>query len=139
MTKGKLYGSWVSDRCIYIGLNVSLYYLSLLLLYLFFFAAASLLFVHFLKCFSFLFQYLFVIKFYVVNNFFTQYKHIYGRLRGSHGSDMKGCTCFIQEAHTNEHFISCDGRQLYAFNGRGVDLEVEGVRYIEMHRWPHTC
>ena len=20
---------------------------------------------------------------------------------------------------------------------RGVDLEVEGVRYIEMHRWPH--
>ena len=30
------------------------YYLSLLLLYLFFFAAASLLFVHFVKCFSFL-------------------------------------------------------------------------------------
>ena len=29
------------------------YYLSLLLLYLFFLAAASLLFVHFLKCFSF--------------------------------------------------------------------------------------
>ena len=22
---------------------------------------------------------------------------------------------------------------------RGVDLEVEGVRYIEMHRGPHTC
>ena len=37
----------------------------LLLLYLFFFAAASLLFVHFCKCFSFLFQYFFVITFYV--------------------------------------------------------------------------
>ena len=32
-------------------------------IYLFFFAAASILFVHFLKCFSFLFQYFFVIKF----------------------------------------------------------------------------
>ena len=28
----------------------------------------------------------------------------------------------------NTHFISCDGHQLYE---RGVDLEVEGVRYIE--------
>ena len=34
------------------------------------FAAASLLFVHFFKCFSFLFQYFFVITFYVLNNFF---------------------------------------------------------------------
>ena len=37
------------------------------------------------------------------------------------------------EAHTNERFLSCDGHQLYE---RGVDLEVEGVRYIEMHRGP---
>ena len=51
-------------------------YISLLLLYLFFFAAASLLFVHFLKCFSILVTVLFVIKFYVLNNFCTQYKHI---------------------------------------------------------------
>ena len=36
-----------------------LIHLSLLLLYLFFFTAASLLFVNFLKCFSFLFQYFF--------------------------------------------------------------------------------
>ena len=41
-----------------------------------------------------------------------------------------------EEAHTNERFISCDGHQLYAFKGLGVDLEVEGVRYIEMHRGP---
>ena len=44
----------------------------------------------------------------------------------------EGCTyCFIhEEAHTNVRFLSCDGHQLYE---RGVDLEVEGVRYIEMH------
>ena len=35
-----------------------------------FFAAPSLLFVHFFKCFSFLFQYFFVIKFYVLNIFY---------------------------------------------------------------------
>ena len=47
--------------------------------------------------------------------------------------------CFIQEeAHTNVRFISCDGHQLYDFKERGVDLEVEGVRYIEMHRGPNT-
>ena len=46
-----------------------------------------------------------------------------------------GCTCFIhEESHTNERFISCDEHQLYAFKGRGVDLEVEGMHYIEMHR-----
>ena len=33
----------------------------------------------------------------------------------------------------NVRFISCAGHQLYE---RGVDLEVEGVRYIEMHRGP---
>ena len=43
-----------------------------------------------------------------------------------------------QEAHTNIRFISCDGHQLYAFKWLGVDLEVEGVRYIEMHLGPHT-
>ena len=49
----------------------------------------------------------------------------------------EGCTCFIQEeAHTNERFISCDGHQLYAFKGLGVDLEVEGMRYIDMHCGP---
>ena len=52
-------------------------------------SAASLLFVHFVKCFSFLFQYFFVITFYVLNNFFAQYKHTYGQLRASHGSRMK--------------------------------------------------
>ena len=89
------------------------------------------------KCFSFLFQYFFVISFYVFNNFFAQYKHTYRQLRASHGShnNYECCTyCFIhEEAHTNVRFLSCDGHQL---NERGVDLEVEGVRYIDMHRGP---
>ena len=70
-----------------------------------------------------------------IKKFFTQYKHTYRQLRASHGIHMKGCTyCFIHEqAHTNVRFLSCDGHQLYE---RGVDLEVEGVRYIEMHRGP---
>ena len=37
--------------------------------------------------------------------------------------------------HTNVRY---DGHQLYDFKERGVDLEVEGVRYIEMHRGPQT-
>ena len=41
------------------------------------------------KMFSFLFIYDFVIKFYALNNFFTQYKHTYGQLRAFHGSHMK--------------------------------------------------
>ena len=72
---------------------------------------------------------------------FSRSINTYGRLQVSHGSHMNGCTyCFIhEEAHTKERFISCDGPQLYAFKGRGVDLEVEDVRYIEMYRGPHTC
>ena len=46
---------------------------------------------------------------------------------------------YTEEAHTNVHFISYDGHQLYDFKERGVDLEVEGVRYIEMQRGPHKC
>ena len=52
------------------------------------FFAASLLFVHFLKCFSFLFPYFCNL----CNNFFTQYKHTYRRLRAYKGSHIKGCT-----------------------------------------------
>ena len=45
---------------------------------------------------------------------------------------------YTQKGQTNVRFISCDGHQLYYFKERGVDLEVEGVRYIEMNRGPHT-
>ena len=47
------------------------------------------------KMFFVLVPLLFVIKFYVLNNCFTQYKHTYGRLRASHGSHMKAAHVFI--------------------------------------------
>ena len=51
----------------------------------------------------------------------------------------EGSTCYIhEEAQTNVRFISCYGHQLYDFKEHVVDLEVEGVRYIEMHRGPAT-
>ena len=88
------------------------------------------------KMFFVLVPVLFVITFYVLNNFFTQYKHIRATT-GIPRQPYEGCTyCFIHEdAHTNVRFISCDGHQLYE---RGVDLEVEGVRYTEMHCGPAT-
>ena len=71
---------------------------------LFFFTAASLLFVHFLKCFLFLFQYFFKITFYVLNNFLTQYKHTYLQLRASHGSHMKAAhTVLYMNKHTQTY------------------------------------
>ena len=91
----------------------------------------------FCSCFSFLFQYFFVITFYVLI--------IFSRSINTHTGNYstgvpprqpyEGCTyCFThEEAHTNVRFTSCYGHQLYE---RGVDLEVEGVRYIEMHRGP---
>ena len=72
----------------------------LLLLYLFFFTAASLLFVHFVKCFSFLFQCFFVITFYVLKYFSPQYKHI----PASHGSHMKAAhTVSYMKKHTQTY------------------------------------
>ena len=75
------------------------------------------------------------LTFYVLINFFSQYKHTYQQTTGVPRHPYEGCTyCFIHEqAHTNVCFSSCDGHQLYEC---GVDLEVEGVRYIEMHRGP---
>ena len=69
-----------------------------------FFTEASLLFVHFLKCFSFLFQYFFVITFYVLNNFFALYKHTYRQLRVSYGSHMKAAhTVLYMKKHTQTY------------------------------------
>ena len=43
----------------------------------------------------------FVITFYVLNNFLTQYKHTYGQLRASHGSHMKAAhTVLYMKKHT---------------------------------------
>ena len=51
---------------------------------------------------------------YILNNFFTQYKHI-PATTGIPQHSYEGCTyCFIhEEAHTNVRFLSCDGHQLY--------------------------
>ena len=62
MASGSGWNLWV--------LLVGVVDLSLLLLHQFFFAASSLLFFIFYKCFSFLFQYFLVIKFYVLKKKF---------------------------------------------------------------------
>ena len=67
---------------------------------------------------------------------FSHSINTYLQLRASHGIHIyEGCTYWFihEEVHTNVRFLSCDGHQLYE---RGVDLEVEGVRYIKMHRGP---
>ena len=76
-----------------------------ILLYLFVFTAASLLFVHLKKMFfSFLFQYFFVITFCHKYKKFTQYKHTYGQLRASHGSHMKAAhTVLYMKKHTQTY------------------------------------
>ena len=43
-----------------------------------------------------------------------------------------------EKAHTNVCFIYCDRHKLYDFKEHGVDLKVEGVHYIEMHRRYNT-
>ena len=84
-------------------------------------------FCSFLKCFSFLFQYVFKLHF--------MDEIIFSRSINTHtGNYGRPTYCFIHEqAHINVRFLSCDGHQLYE---HGIDLEVEGVRYIEMHRGP---
>ena len=70
---------------------------------------------------------------------FSRSINTYRQLRVSHGSHMTAAhNVLYMKKHTNVRFISCDGHQLYDFKERGVDLEVEGVHYIEMHRGLHT-
>ena len=46
-------------------------------------------------------EHFFVITFYVLNNFFSQYKHTYGQLRASHGSHMNAAhtVLYMKSAH----------------------------------------
>ena len=60
-----------------------------ILLYLLFFAATSILFVHLKKN---VFRSCSITTCNLCKNFSAQYKHTYRRLRASHGSHMKGCT-----------------------------------------------
>ena len=52
---------------------------------------------------SFLFQYFFVITFYVLNIFFAQYKHTYGQLRAFHGSHLKAAHTVLYMKHTQTY------------------------------------
>ena len=94
-------------------------YLSLLLLYLFFFAAAFLLFVHFLKCFSFLFQYFLVIKFYVLNNF-SRSINTYGQLWVSHSSHMKASHDVLYMKKHTQTYASYPAMDISCMTSRSV-------------------
>ena len=92
------------------------YCLSLLLLYLLFFCSSI---PTFCSLFFVLVPVLFVIKFYVLNNFLTQYKHTYGQLRVSHGSHMKAAhNVLYMKKHTQTYasypamYISMTSRSL---------------------------
>ena len=76
--------------------------LFLLLLYMYlFFLEQHPTFCSFKKMFFVLVPVLFVITFYVLNNFFAQYKCTYGQLRVSHGSHMKAAhTVLYMKKHT---------------------------------------
>ena len=61
-------------------------------------------FLFILKMFFVLAPVLFVITFYVLNNFFMQYKHTYRQLRASHSSHMKAAyTVLYMKKHTQTY------------------------------------
>ena len=87
-------------------------------------------FVHvFRSCSSTFLNYILCITF-----FFTQYKHTYRQLRASHGIHMKVAhTVLYMKKHT-QTYASYPAMDISCMSV--VSLEVEGVRYIEMHRGP---
>ena len=74
------------------------------------------------------------VRTFLMYNFFSaQYKHTYRQLRASHGTHMKAAhTVLYMNKHT-QTYASYPAMDIRLYE-RGVDLEVEGVRYIEMHR-----
>ena len=79
-------------------------FLSLLLLYLFFFYSSIPTFCSFFLMFFVLVPVLFLITFYVLNNFFAQYKDTYRQLRASHGIHMKAAhTVLYMNKHTQTY------------------------------------
>ena len=72
------------------------------------------------KCFSFLFQYFFVITFYVLNNFFAQYKRTYGQLRASHGSHMKAVHNVLYMKKHTQMYASYPAMDISCMTSRSV-------------------
>ena len=79
---------------------------------------------YYLSCicsfFLFLFQYFFVIKFYVLNNLFTQYKHTYGQLRASQGSHMKAAHNVLYMKKHTQTYASYPVMDISCMPSRGV-------------------
>ena len=106
-------------------------------MYLFLFSAATLLLVHLKKKISFLFQYFFVIKFYVLNIFsrsINTHTGDYGRPM----ADMKAAHNVLYTKKHRQTNVSYHAMDISCMTSRGlgVDLEVEGVLYTKMHRGP---
>ena len=77
-------------------------------------------FCSFKKMFFFLVPVLFVIKFYVLNNFFTQYKHTYGQLRASHGSHMKAAHNVLYTKKHTQTYASYPAMDISCMTSRSV-------------------
>ena len=77
-------------------------------------------FVHKKKCFSFLFQYFFVINVYVLNNFFAQYKHTYGQLQASHGSHMKAAHKVLYAKKHTQTYASYPAMDISCMTSRSM-------------------
>ena len=63
---------------------------------------------------------LFVIKYYVLNNFFTQYKHTYGQLRPSHGSHMKAAHNVLYMKKHTQTYASYPAMDISCMTSRSV-------------------
>ena len=68
----------------------------------------------------FLFQYFFVIKFYVLNIFFAQYKHTYWQLRASHGSHMKAAHNVLYMKKHTQTYASYPAMDISCMTSRSV-------------------
>ena len=62
----------------------------------------------------------FVIKFYVLNNFFVQYKHTYGQLRASHGSRMKTAHTVLYMKKNTQTYASYPAMDISCMTSRSV-------------------
>ena len=61
-----------------------------------------------------------VIKFYVLNNFFTQHKHTYGQLRASHGSHMKAAHNILYMKKHTQTYASYPAMDISCMTSRSV-------------------
>ena len=80
-------------------------------------------FCSFKKCFSFLFQYFFAIKFYVLNNFFAQYRYTYEQLQASYGSHMKAAHNVLYMKKHTQTYASYPAMDISCMTSKSVVLQ----------------